>query len=123
MVRKNEALCRPARRKRWSFAAMNKLIAVMLLAAATTMNAQAAEAADAMICGTAAGPGSCKPCNAMSSCSGTVMVMDAWTEIGDCNFKTRSKVGQKILSVCEHGTKCWVEIESVKPDEDDIRVI
>jgi hypothetical protein len=41
-----------------------------------------------------------------NNCEGTVLVVDAWTSVDDCNFKTRSKVGQQILAVCPHGTKC-----------------
>jgi hypothetical protein len=58
---------------------MKKFLAVLLLAAAATMSAPAAEAADALICGTAPGPSSCKAYNATSLpkglagvwCSGT----------------------------------------------------
>jgi hypothetical protein len=103
--------------------AMTKLIAVLMLAAIASIGASAAYAADALICGTVPGPYACKPYKEPQTCSGTVMVMDAWTAIDDCNFRTRSAVGEKILAVCTHGTKCWIENESVSRGEDDLRII
>lgn len=85
--------------------AMTKLIAALMLAAI----ASTAHAGDAMICGTAGGPQSCKRYTPLLTCSGTVQVIDAWTTIGnDCTFATRSKVGEKILAVCTHGDDCRV---------------
>jgi hypothetical protein len=65
---------------------MKKLAAMLMLAAAMISPAHAAD----------------------NSCRGTVVVVDAWTWIGDCTFKTESKVGRKILAVCPYDSTCRI---------------
>jgi hypothetical protein len=63
-----------------------------------------------------------------NSCQGTVLLIDAWTSIADCNFKTRSKVGQQILAVCPGASDCSIDNDMPSDggpveDKDGLRVI
>jgi hypothetical protein len=87
-------------------ARLTELIAALMLISIASIGAGAAHAGDAMICGT---DGPCRTIKTPTTCTGRILTVDAWTTIGnDCTFKSRSKLGEKILDICPQGSTCSV---------------